>query len=112
MCGSVANQEGARALVVLFAESLIGHVRNRGLEGLEHIEPKLEAIVRLQKEAMLLFEKSSSIITEIDGIVSGEAGERNPTARKRRGRSQSSGRSCWTPTSCCSRCHDRSIAST
>ena len=90
MCSSFANQEGACAHVVCFAECLISLLGKPGSEGLKHIAPKLEEMMRLQNAAKRLFAKSSSIITEIDGIVSGEVGERNTAARKRMGSSPSS----------------------
>ena len=83
MCSSFANQEGACAHVVCFAECLISLLGKPGSEGLKHIAPKLEEMMRLQNAAKRLFAKSSSIITEIDGIVSGEVGERNTAARTR-----------------------------
>lgn len=104
MCCSCANQEQMCAHVGLYAESLIRLLGNPELEGLKHIAPKLEEIVRLQMDVMRSIEKSSSIITEINGIVSGEAGERNPAVqttvnRKRRGRSPAVERTTTTPKS-------------
>jgi len=89
MCCSCANQEHMCDHVGLYAESLIKLLGNPELEGLKHIAPKLEKIVRLQMDVMRWIKKSSSIITEINGIVSGDAGERNPAVqttvkRKRR----------------------------
>ena len=104
MCCSCANQEHMCAHVGLFAESLIKLLGNPELEGLKLIAPELEKIVRLQMDVMRSIEKSSSIITEINGIVSGEAGERNPAVqttvnRKRGGRSPAAKRTTTTPKS-------------